>query len=401
LLLIVVLLVAIQFYRPRVNLQLATSGPSGLPDSVQQFLQKACYDCHSDSTRLSWFDEPAPAYWLVGRHVRDGKAVLNFSAWDSMSPADRKGKLFESLNQMEYNTMPLTDYLRFHRAATPAPEDIASLKKYLSTFDLPPAASTHNTTASANASASALPNPSTVAPEWTGFEFIPGYKDWKPISASERFDNGTLRLILANDIARNAVLEGHTNPWPDGSAFAKIAWKQASDSNGRIRPGDFIQVELMLRDSKNYGSTYNWAFGRWKGPNLTPYGKNAQFVGECMRCHLPMKSNDFVFTIPVNTTPSDPKLRDVLQWKGIAALIDRRQSTMSILYAKDSTFALATWRQRDDPHWFGARIPAAEAPTVQFVDPGSVHSDIIRPAITRPGGASSTPLSPHKSLPAQ
>jgi len=375
LLITVLLLVAIQFYRPRINKQLAVAAPSGIPDSVQHFLQKACYDCHSDSTSLSWFDEPAPVYWLVRRHVLLGKAVLNFSRWDSMSPADRKGKLFESLNQIEYNTMPLSDYLLLHHAASPTAQDIAALKNYLSTFDI---AANHVAANRATAAGPAtnptlitspLPTPVNVTPEWNGFEFIKDYKDWTPISASERFDNGTLRLILANDIARNAVREGHTNPWPDGSAFAKIAWKQAPDTNGRIHPGDFIQVELMLRDSKKYASTYNWGWGRWRGPNLTPYGKNASFVGECMRCHLPMKPNDFVFTIPLNIIPSDPKFKDVMQWKGIATFIDPRQKTMSILYTHDTAFALATWPQRDDPHWYGARIPAAEAPTVQWVHP--------------------------------
>src|ERR1700730_9560143 len=135
LLVLVLLFVSIQFYRPRVNDQLANIAPAGLPDSVRQILQRECYDCHSDSTRLSWFDQVAPAYWLVGRHVTAGKAALNFSNWDSISPADRKGKLFESLNQMENKTMPLSDYLLLHGGATPTATDLATLKNYLSSFD--------------------------------------------------------------------------------------------------------------------------------------------------------------------------------------------------------------------------------------------------------------------------
>src|SRR5580658_4737273 len=227
------LLVAIQFYRPRVNDQKATVDLPGLPDSVRQILQKACYDCHSDSTRLSWFDQPAPFYWIVGSHVRQGKAALNFADWNSISADTRKAVLFESLNQVEYKTMPLSDYLLLHGDATPSARDIAVLRNYLATFE-----ATINLTptpGSLNPDIPVFPDPNhPVAREPTGFNFLPDCKDWTPISATERFDNGTLRLILGNEITRNAIRAGQTNPWPDGSAFAKIAWKQALDSSGRI-----------------------------------------------------------------------------------------------------------------------------------------------------------------------
>jgi hypothetical protein len=48
------------------------------PDQVKAILQRACYDCHSNQTRLAWFDQPVPAYWLVVRDVKAGRKVLNF-----------------------------------------------------------------------------------------------------------------------------------------------------------------------------------------------------------------------------------------------------------------------------------------------------------------------------------
>ncbi len=65
----------------------------------------------------------------------------------------------------------------------------------------------------------------------------------------------------------------------------------------------------------------------------------------------------------------------VLDNRVIASSIDRHQHTMSTLtgndiavtsaraatasaYPEGSVLTLATWNQRDDPHWFGARIPA-------------------------------------------
>jgi hypothetical protein len=64
----------------------------------------------------------------------------------------------------------------------------------------------------------------------------------------------------------------------------------------------------------------------------------------------------------------------VLEFKVIASYVDRQHSTMSTLTGNDlavqtaraasgsiypagAILALATWPERDDPHWFGGRIP--------------------------------------------
>jgi hypothetical protein len=108
-----------------------------------------------------------------------------------------------------------------------------------------------------------------------------------------------MRAILGNPTAIKAIRENKINPWPDGSAFAKVAWKQLADTAGNVRPGEFLQVEFMIRDSKQYADTKGWGWARWKGMDLVPYGKNALFTTECISCHRPMKDNDFVFTMPL------------------------------------------------------------------------------------------------------
>lgn len=220
-------------------------------------------------------------------------------------------------------------------------------------------------------------SPSEVKAEFNGLAFIPDYKDWRPISASERWDNGTMRVIMGNPVAVKAINEGHTSPWPDGTAFAKIAWKQLLHPSGEIEAGEFIQVELMVKDKTNYASTDGWGWGRWKGDQLKPYGKDASFVTECMHCHQPMKDNDFVFTLPVNWAEhvgagADTAAVEVFGWKAITSKIDKSRGTMSILYGNDiavdaarrgvaypagAQLADVTWRQREDEHWYGANIP--------------------------------------------
>jgi hypothetical protein len=140
-----------------------------------------------------------------------------------------------------------------------------------------------------------------VAPAPNGITIPPGYKDWRTIAVSHRTDNNTLRAILGNDVAIKAAREGQTNPWPDGAMMAKIAWKDKTHEVWKTAtvPGDFIQAEFMIKDSKKYATTGGWGFARWVGMDQKPYGKDANFVQECFGCHTPMKNNDYVFTQPV------------------------------------------------------------------------------------------------------
>jgi cytochrome P460 len=72
-----------------------------------------------------------------------------------------------------------------------------------------------------------------------------------------------------------------------------------------------------------------------------------------------------------------------LQWKVITSSLNRGNSTMSTLYGNDiavqyarsnadhnyppgAVLSLVTWGERDDPHWFGARIPS-DVKSVEFV----------------------------------
>ncbi len=86
-----------------------------------------------------------------------------------------------------------------------------------------------------------------------------------------------MRVILGNDIAIKAIAEKNIQPWPDGATFAKVAWQEAPDANGILRPGKFVQVELMVKDKTRYAATAGWGWGRWRGTDLKPYGKDAHF----------------------------------------------------------------------------------------------------------------------------
>jgi hypothetical protein len=113
--------------------------------------------------------------------------------------------------------------------------------------------------------------------------------------------------------------------------------------------GSFYQVEFMIKESSRYSSTLGWGFGRWRGEELTPYGKDAGFVSECVHCHRPLKNSDYTFTIPLNEGDSLSR-----HGKLLMEFVTTRQNLTTVLFEDSS---LVTWSQRPDPRWFGARIP--------------------------------------------
>jgi hypothetical protein len=249
-----------------------------------------------------------------------------------------------------------------------------------------------------------------VKPEFNGLAFDPSFESWKLLSTTDRGDNNTFRLILGNDAAFNAAQAGNITPWPDGARFAKIAWWQSAGSDGLIHPGGFVQVELMVKDAALYKDTDGWGWGRWRGLDLKPYGTDARFVEECTACHLPVRGNDYVYTLPLTrasldraevvnnraaTLPASLPYQP-LGWRVITLFVDPAAHATAVLFGNDTAIeavharassggapaypsgavvALVTWVQRDDPHWFGARIPDAPQ-SVEFVqmDAGSQTS---------------------------
>jgi hypothetical protein len=311
--------------------------------------------------------------------VLTAREHLNFSTLGSKPAAAQQATLYEAVNMMQLGAMPLPRFTALHPDAKVTPEDLAILKAYLALWSATPLAASTTTTSAPTQ----LPKDLSAVPaEYNGLAFDKDFVHWKPLSFTDRGDNKTFRFILGNDIAIQAAASGKFNPWPDGTRFAKIAWQQEKGSDGLIYPGKFVQVELMVKDAHLYKQTAGWGWGRWRGLDLKPYGKDASFVGECTTCHLPMRDADDVYTLPISAAVSlrEESLNNAaaalppgvpfnpLTWNAVTLFVDPATHTMSTLYSEKeiahgqpptpgSRLALVTWQQRDDPHWFGGRIP--------------------------------------------
>lgn len=337
------------------------------PPEIRRILDKSCYSCHSDQRRLSWFDEVVPVYWLVRHDVLTAREHLNFSTIGAAPAASQKARLYEGVSLIELGAMPLPDFLKLHPGAKVTPQELATLKNYLNPWTPAPPVGTGDV--GGGQSAAAL---SAVPAEFNGLPFDPSFESWKLLSTTDRGDNGTFRFILGNDIAMKAAASGNVSSWPDGSRLAKIAWQQETGPDGLIRPGKFIQVELMVKVAAHYKSSQGWGYGRWRGLDLKPYGQDAGFVNECTGCHQPMRPNDYVYTLPVVANNAVAALPASLpyqpfDWRAITMYVDQNSHTMATLYGNDTVRALVTWAQREDPHWFGARI-AGTPQSVEFVE---------------------------------
>jgi hypothetical protein len=177
--------------------------------------------------------------------------------------------------------------------------ELAALKAYLAPWTYAPIQTNTAPHQDVTAIAETAPRPLDAQPEFNGLAFDSSFENWKVISTTDRGDNNTFRFILGNEIAFQAAQTGNVSPWPDGTRFAKVAWKKELGQDGLMYPGEFVQVELMLKSAQNYGETDGWGWGRWRGLSLEPYGQDAHFVNECTGCHEPVRGNDYVYTLPI------------------------------------------------------------------------------------------------------
>jgi hypothetical protein len=392
----------LQLFRPSIPAKPATAELQAPPD-VRHILEKDCYSCHSDQRRLSWFDQIVPGYWLVRHDILAAREHLNFSTLGSKPAVLQKAALYEAVNMIQLGAMPLPQFVTLHPESRVTPGELATLKAYLAPWAPAPDLSGKAPEA-VPAEAHEPISLATVQLEFNGFPFDPNFKAWKLISTTDRGDNNTFRFVLGNDVAVKAANSGNISPWPDGTRFAKVAWLQEPGPDGLLLPGKFWQVEFMEKDAKRYKDTEGWGWGRWRGIDLKPYGKDAHFVNECTGCHKPVRGNDYVYTLPFTEAKSN---RDEvannraaalpmslpyqpLGWSAITMYVDPKSHTTATLYGNDTAMqavqaqgaemgapkaqayspdavlALVTWAQRNDPHWFGGRIPDKPL-SVEFV----------------------------------
>jgi Haem-binding domain len=119
---ILIILVLIQFIRPKRNVS-ASGSPQDIaivyptPDSVKQLLKRSCYDCHSNNTVYPWYTNLQPVGWWLQMHVNDGKHHVDYSSFASYEPRRQAKALHETVETIKEDEMPLDSYVWIHKNA--------------------------------------------------------------------------------------------------------------------------------------------------------------------------------------------------------------------------------------------------------------------------------------------
>ncbi|MHB1922674.1 MAG: cytochrome P460 family protein, partial [Chitinophagaceae bacterium] len=154
---------------------------------------------------------------------------------------------------------------------------------------------------------------------------------------------------------------------------------------------------------KKYASTHGWGWARWLGSKLKPYGKNELVANECINCHAPMRHNDYLFTFPyLDVNSNNPLFSqkkddrmpnnsfnfakipfDLDSSKFISSFINPKTQTLHLILSSDGPgnnksgnqsrsklkkWLVMSWKEKDDPVWIGAKVPAKllQADLIQF-----------------------------------
>ena len=97
---------------------------------VVSVLRRACYDCHSNETTWPWYSHVAPLSWIIAHDVSEGRAALNFSAWNQLSPEKQAKGMKESWAEVAEGEMPTWYYVALHPEARLSANDKSVLRAW-------------------------------------------------------------------------------------------------------------------------------------------------------------------------------------------------------------------------------------------------------------------------------
>jgi hypothetical protein len=145
-------------------------------------------------------------------------------------------------------------------------------------------------------------------PGGLAFSEFRGYEAWQTISISRT--EKVVGVIVGNPAMIEAYetgIPGNGKPFPDGAKMAKIHWapKQNEFFKEATVPGELVNVDFMVKDSKRFADSGGWGYAvfdydaasdTFKPGTLTgkpPQGNDAKCG---FACHTLAKNRDYVFT---------------------------------------------------------------------------------------------------------
>ena len=117
LMIVMIIFIVMQFVQPLNNRQRNSVGRINMPENVKRIMSQSCFDCHSNNTRYPWYSRVQPIGWILARHIKQGKADLNFDEFTSYSERRQLNKLRSIETSLKEGSMPIASYLLIHHDA--------------------------------------------------------------------------------------------------------------------------------------------------------------------------------------------------------------------------------------------------------------------------------------------
>ncbi len=100
--------VVIQFIPYRVTNPAVAQEPKWDSPQTRKLAVAACFDCHSNETKTTWWEDIAPLSWWITNHVKEGRDKLNFSEWGTNG-----GRSDDAAETVSNGSMPPSYYTWF------------------------------------------------------------------------------------------------------------------------------------------------------------------------------------------------------------------------------------------------------------------------------------------------
>jgi Haem-binding domain len=101
-------------------------------EHLRPVIERACYDCHSDKTRLPWYHAIPGVGWMIDRDIAKGRRHMDFSIG---FPFGKHGTPEENLKaigeEVEEGEMPPTLYRFAHSEGTLTPAEVKTVEDWV------------------------------------------------------------------------------------------------------------------------------------------------------------------------------------------------------------------------------------------------------------------------------
>jgi hypothetical protein len=98
----------------------------GTASGLVAVLDRACSDCHSNSTVWPWYTQIAPVSWLMAYGVAEGRKTVNFSEWAAYSAERQRALLTAACQDAAEGKMP-GPYTLLHPETRLSAQDVETI----------------------------------------------------------------------------------------------------------------------------------------------------------------------------------------------------------------------------------------------------------------------------------